>query len=85
MRKKLNKPRKPEWMEDGQLHHVFNGPYRSASDEWGCVVWLTANIHAEIHNNAEARREMKAIWQKRLEAAGWTREEFRETFGKSYL
>jgi hypothetical protein len=38
-----------------------------------------------IHRNKEFRLQVQAEYQMKLEAAGWTRQEFIETFQKSYL
>ena len=84
MRAKLKRPEKPARYT--HLHHVFNGnPQRKYSEEYNAVVYLHPAVHEMVHKDAGVRRELKAEYQQRLEDAGWTREEFMETFGRSYL
>lgn len=68
-------------------HHVFHGSYRKAAERWGCVKYLPHVFHIGTggpHQNAEYDRRLKAGYQQLLEEAGWTREEFMETFGRNY-
>ena len=86
MRVKLERPER----ERGKhAHHVFGGANRKHSEKWGCVIYLPPRLHnmsrEGVHANAAFDRALKAEYQRRLEAAGWTREEFMETFGKNYL
>lgn len=73
------------------LHHVFSGANRKLSTKYGAVVYLCHNRCHEngplsVHKNAETKRKMQAEWQERLmEENGWTVEDFRLVFGKSYL
>ena len=83
MRVKLKRPERPEGCT--HLHHVFNGnPQRKYAEKYNCVVYLHPMVHAMVHEDAGVRKELKSEYQMRLEEAGWTREEFIETFGKSY-
>lgn len=87
MRKKLSKPEK---VEGWHLHHIFFGnANRKLSDKWGCVIYLPPEMHnlsgKGVHFNREFDLMLKRECQQRLEAAGWTREEFVETFGRNYL
>lgn len=86
MRVKLPEPKKPNAQAD--RHHVYGGANRKHSERWGCVIYLPRHLHtgtSGIHRNKAFRLQEQEKCQKRLEEAGWTREEFRETFGKSYL
>jgi hypothetical protein len=84
MRVALERPKRPPWL--CEEHHVFNGRgLRAQSEKYNCVVYISPDFHRLIHENATVRKDLKAKYQEMLEAAGWTREEFRETFGKSYL
>jgi hypothetical protein len=70
-------------------HHIFGGnPNRQHSDEYGCWVWLSADLHNlskdGVHFNKELDLALKREAQSRFEAI-WGREKFIEVFGKSYL
>ena len=88
MRTKLPRPAKP-WGEGIDKHHVFGGANRKHSERYHCYIYLPHYYHVFSeegpHHSAEAARELHRRYQSLLEEAGWTREEFRETFGKSYL
>lgn len=68
-------------------HHVFNGnPQRKLSEQYGLWVWLNAEVHEKVHADIEIRKWLKETAQ--LDAMryyGWTEDEFREKFGRSYL
>lgn len=74
-----------------ELHHIFPGAYRSKSDRLGLVVYLCGvRCHRlgkyAVHNNAETMRKLKIYGQqKAMEENGWTIEDFRREFGKTYL
>lgn len=73
-----------QWIE---VHHVFSGPYRKASEKYGMTVDLCATCHRGprgVHQNAEANRRLKAWFQGKFEETH-SRAEFREIFGKSYI
>lgn len=88
MRVPLIEPQKPTWIAT-ERHHIYGGnPNRKHSEKYKCVIYLTPEDHRGtngIHRNREMRLRIQAECQQKLEDAGWTREEFRETFGKSYL
>lgn len=80
--------KRPHKIPGTEEHHVFPGPYREASEKYNCVIYLLPEDHRGpdgIHRNKEFADAVKADYQGRLEAAGWTREEFIETFGRNYL
>lgn len=83
MRVSLKRPERPPGYT--HLHHVFNGnPQRKYSEKYNAVIYLHPSVHEMVHADAAVRRELKAEYQARLEDAGWTREEFIETFGRSW-
>lgn len=84
MRVKLERPERPHWPCDE--HHIFNGHgFRKLSEEYNCVIYVPHDYHEYIHKSATARKGLKALYQQKLEEAGWTREEFMDTFGRNYL
>lgn len=72
-------------------HHIFGGPNRKLSEKYGLVVHLChdrCHLYGEdaVHNNADTMRELHEYGQKKAMADnGWTVEDFRAVFGKSYL
>lgn len=72
-------------------HHIFEGAYREKSEKLGLTVYLCHHdCHIfgpeAAHRNAEAMRKLHVYGQKlAMERFGWTEDEFRAEFGKSYL
>lgn len=89
MRTPLPRPERPDG--DYQEHHVFYAAgNRKHSEKWNCVIYLPRHLHdtnftSSVHRDKTLDMELKQTYQRMLEAAGWTREEFRSTFGRSYL
>ena len=84
MRVALERPERPDWI--CEEHHIFNGRgIRKWSDKYNCVIYIPSAYHNRITNDAKLRKKLKAEYQEKLEDAGWTREEFIETFGRNYL
>ena len=70
-----------------ELHHIFGGAYKKASEQYGFVVDLCYEHHRGdhgVHFNKELREQLRRECQERFEEEH-TREEFRAIFGKSYL
>ena len=73
-----------------ELHHVFNGPYKWKSEQYGRMVYLCANsCHKEgkysAHKNRAVSDNLKEIFQRRIMAEqGWDVERFILEFGKNY-
>lgn len=70
-----------------ECHHVYSGnPNRRISDENGFWVYLTPEIHRQVHDdtNEKIDKQLKIACQIMYERTG-TREDFRKLIGKSYL
>lgn len=66
-------------------HHIFHGPRRNAADKWGCWVWLTHQVHMDLHQrDTDLDRQLKQLCQQRFEEL-YGHDKFMEVFGKSYL
>lgn len=72
-------------------HHIFGASARSASEEYGLVVYLHNNrchIYGEnaVHRNKDIRRRLQAYAQRKaMENYGWTIDDFRLIFHRNYL
>ncbi len=72
-------------------HHVFSGPYKKQADKYGLTVFLhhfKCHIFGKdsAHKNIEVRMRLCKLAQEiAMKRYGWTVEEFREIFGRSYL
>ena len=78
-------------LEPLDKHHVFSGPYRKQSEKYGLTVYLhhhKCHIFGEdsVHRNIDVRMRLcKSAQERAMKRYGWTEEEFREIFGRSYL
>lgn len=75
------------WIE---IHHVYGGSNRDASEAYGLKVPLCHYCHNEppngVHQNRERREALQASVQKiAMETHGWSIDDFREIFHKSYV
>lgn len=74
-----------------ERHHIFGGANRKLSEKYKLVVWLCGDrCHRTgkyaVHQNADIMHELHKFGQlKAMEENGWTKDEFREIFGRSYL
>lgn len=70
-------------------HHVYEGKNRQESEKWNCKFPICADCHTAapyaLHRDNESLVFYKQLYQEKLEDAGWTREEFIQTFGRNYL
>lgn len=72
-------------------HHIFPGPLRQKSEEYGLVVDLCHNsCHIfgpfAAHKNPHVMLRLKQYGQRKaMEEQGWTTDEFIRQFGKNYL
>jgi len=78
---------------EGQMahHHLIPGkPGRQLSEKYGLVVPLCPRCHEFVHSGkvlgTKALHQMRRYGQMLcMEKQGWTEDQFREVFGKSYL
>lgn len=69
------------------VHHIFEGSNRSASDEYGLTIRICRECHMYIHHFPKSKTavELKKYAQKKaMEHYGWSIEEWIEKFGKDY-
>ena len=71
-------------------HHVFGGSNRKKAEKLGLYVFLTPEMHNMsdygVHFNKAFDLELKQIAQETaMETYGWSIDDFRREFGKSYL
>lgn len=72
-------------------HHIFGAANRKKSEKYGLVVYLCHDrCHIfggmAVHKNAKTMKHLKRYGQlKAMREQGWTEEQFRQEFGKSYL
>lgn len=72
-------------------HHIFGGTNRKKSEKYGLTVYLChgrCHLYGEraAHNCRETMEELHRRGQeKAMREQGWTRDEFREVFGRNYL
>lgn len=71
-----------------EKHHIFNGPYKKASEKHGLLIKVCPNCHTQapgaIHRDSLFRKELKKMGQRHFEQTH-TREEFMKIFDKNYL
>ena len=77
----------PRWLE---WHHIFGGALRSKSERLGLKVRLCHYCHNEPPNGVHQNKEIRAILQayaqeKAMEHYGWSEDDFRKEFYKSYI
>lgn len=72
-------------------HHIFGGALRKKSEHYGLTVYLHhSKCHIfepeAVHNNAEVCRQLQSDAQHAaMKKYGWSEDDFRAEFGKSYL
>ena len=77
---------------EGQMahHHLIPGkPGRQLSEQYGLVVALCPRCHEFIHSGkpegVKALKRLRRYGQlKAMQEQGWTEDQFRQRFGKSY-
>lgn len=71
-----------------EKHHIFNGPYRKASDIYGLTVQLCVEHHRTgpeaVHLNIDSKRFLQREGQKIFEQF-YGRDKFIAIFEKNYL
>lgn len=69
-------------------HHIYGGARRKLSEQYGCWVYLRAELHnmsnQGVHFNKQLDTQLKQECQRRFEEV-YTREKFMELFGRNYL
>ena len=66
-------------------HHIYAGPNRRQSEQWGCWVWLKHSIHMTLHDRDKSLDyALKEQCQQAFEEQ-YGHEKFMEVFGKNYL
>ena len=69
-----------------EMHHIFNGPMRKKSEEYGAVIPVCRLCHDRIHRDINERNKLKAEAQLRIMAENcWSVSDFRGIFKKSYI
>ena len=68
------------------VHHIFGGPCRSASDRHRLIVHLCRDCHSYLHDKGgETMNYLHTKGQMTYEEKIGSREEFRKEFIRSYL
>lgn len=70
-------------------HHIFSGPYKAKSEEYGFILPLRVDWHTghsySIHEDSSLDKKYKVLCQEYyMNTLGKTEEEFIKEFGKSY-
>jgi hypothetical protein len=69
-------------------HHIFGGPNRKHSEQYGLYVWLIPEYHnmssRGVHFDKMIDLELKQFGQREFEKR-YSREEFIKIFGRNYL
>lgn len=69
-------------------HHIFMGPFRKKSEQYGCYVYLRADWHNMsdygVHFNRNLDLRLKRIAQRKFEEL-YGHEKFMEVFKINYL
>jgi hypothetical protein len=70
-----------------QRHEIYGSAYRDKSKALGLWVLLCPACHYDLHHvHAEQKMWLREHGQKRaVQRYGWSENEFRERFGRSYL
>ena len=66
-------------------HPLFNGAFRSKSEQYGAVVEICRECHDDLHHRHPAKYKwLKREWRDRLMAWNdWTEEDFIREFGRA--
>lgn len=70
-----------------QRHEIYGSSNREKSKALGLWVWLCPECHHDVHFvHADRKTWLREHGQKRAyQRYGWSENEFRERFGRSYL
>lgn len=68
-------------------HHIFGGPMRNKSEEYGLKVWLCIPHHRTgrdaVHRNADIRKKLQAEAEQEFDRK-YSERTFFQVFGKHY-
>lgn len=75
------------WGNELQRHEVYHGSNRTKSKNLGIWVNLCKDCHDRLHHKDASLDLMlkEEVQKKVMETRGWSVEEFRKEFGKSYI
>jgi hypothetical protein len=65
-------------------HHIFQGPFKKASEAHNFMVYLCRECHDLVHREKAPRIHLRQMCQTEYEKV-FTREDFINEFGRSYL
>ena len=74
-----------------EKHHLLGGANSKKSEKYGLVVYLCGNRghrngKMAVQRSGEQKRRLRRNGQRKAkQEQGWTEEDFRREFGKSYL
>lgn len=73
-----------------EWHHIFGAALKKKSEKYKLMARLCHYCHNEppngVHQNQEIRHKLQALAQKKaMEHYGWSIEDFRKEFYKSYI
>ena len=74
-----------------ERHHIFGGANRSKSEKYGLIVYLCGdtchrNGPNAAHQNKDTMQRLHEYGQRKaMKENGWTVEDFRSVFWKSYI
>lgn len=66
------------------IHHIFQGAYKRASERHNFLVHLCRECHDRVHREKEPRIHLRQMCQAEYEKV-FTREDFIAEFGRNYL
>ena len=66
------------------LHHIFQGAFKKASEEHNFMVYLCRECHTKVHTDKAPRVLLRQMCQQEYEKT-LTREDFIAEFGRNYL
>jgi len=66
------------------IHHIFQGAYKRKSEEYNFLASLCRECHDRVHREKAPRIHLRQLCQAEYEKV-FTREDFINEFGRSYL
>ncbi len=66
------------------LHHIFQGPFKKASEAHNFMVYLCRECHDRVHREKAPRIHLRQMCQQEYEKV-FSRDDFIKEFGRSYL